>query len=259
MLMRGLTFLRDRRVEARALGWRFLAGRFRRADDKGVITVNTRYGPLSYRPGDTDLEVLKQVFVEQHYNLDRFPQRERLQNELDRIIAAGETPVIIDAGANIGASSVWFARRFPETRVIAVEPDAANAALARANTAPYPNIEVVAAAIGSASGAVSLRAREGRSWAIRTERSAEGVPLVTVADLLSGIPRPRLLIVKIDIEGFEADLFADNTDWVSEAVAIVVEPHDWMLPGRGSSQSMQRALASQGREILIMGESLLFI
>lgn len=66
----------------------------------------------------------------------------------------------------------------------------------------------------------------------------------------------ELLIVKVDIEGFELDLFSQNTDWIAQAFTIIVEPYDWMLPGTGSSKTMQQAIIGEDRELLVMGENL---
>jgi FkbM family methyltransferase len=34
----------------------------------------------------------------------------------------GQTPLILDLGANIGASAVWFAVRYPAAHIVAFEP-----------------------------------------------------------------------------------------------------------------------------------------
>jgi hypothetical protein len=107
------------------------------------------------------------------------------------------------------------------------------------------------------------------SWSNQSERSEKGdVAIVTVADLvaLAG-PDAALFIVKLDIEGFESDVFSGNCDWVGDPrsvwdggpAMIAVEPHDWMLPGQGTSASFQAALFAKGFEVLIRGENLFFV
>ena len=68
-----------------------------------------------------------------------------------------------------------------------------------------------------------------------------------------------LFLVKIDIEGFEEDLFSKNTEWLMDTKAVIIEPHDWMFPGRYSSQSFQAAIAGEQFELLIRGENLIYI
>ena len=65
--------------------------------------------------------------------------------------------------------------------------------------------------------------------------------------------------MKIDIEGFEDDLFATNVEWVDEADVIIVEPHDWMLPDRHASHNFQRVLGRQSFDVMISGENLIYI
>jgi hypothetical protein len=47
---------------------------------------------------------------------------------------------IIDAEANIGLTSAYFAHRFPNARILALEVDRQNFELLAANIRPYPNI-----------------------------------------------------------------------------------------------------------------------
>ena len=63
--------------------------------------------PIYIRIGTTDLFVLKQVFVEQHYDspLPKTPN------------------TIVDAASNIGLSAVYFANRYPGVTVVAIEPE----------------------------------------------------------------------------------------------------------------------------------------
>ena len=61
-------------------------------------------------------------------------------------------------------------------------------------------------------------------------------------------------MAKIDIEGFEQDLFSANTEWVAECGAIIVETHDWMLAGQASAVPLLRCLGALRRDFLVSGE-----
>ena len=61
---------------------------------------------------------------------------------------------------------------------------------------------------------------------------------MTIADIYrrvcgSGAAFP--FIVKIDIEGAEADVFASDTDWFNETPVVIVELHDWLMPKQGTA------------------------
>jgi FkbM family methyltransferase len=251
--------LRRHFEDMRDLGPRVVERIFHKPDASGYSIVETRYGSFFIRRYDTDMYALRQIFVDGEYDLDRFPQGKTIRSACDDMLQRGKTPLIIDAGANAGFASRFFAKAYPHARILAVEPDRENAAICRANTASLPQIEVVSAAVGSRPGHVSIEREDGNSWAVRTRRSQSGLPIITIGELRDRVRDSELLIVKVDIEGFERDLFAEATEWIGETCAMIVEPHDWMLPGAGSSRTLQRAILQEDREILISGNALVWV
>lgn len=247
------------RRNARALGATVADVRRAKSSIPGIIAIETSLGKVHVRPRDTDLLVLLQIIGQRDYDLDNLPQAAKIDARYHEILAAGEVPVIVDAGANIGAASIWFSKRFPEASCVLVEPDPGNAEVARLNAAAIANAKVFEAALGATSGKVKLDTFDDQGWGSRTSRSEEGVPIVTVAELTASVVKGRLFLVKIDIEGFEADVFSQNLGWVDAPAVIILEPHDWMLPGAGTSQSFQKALFGKGRELFLSGENLVFI
>jgi FkbM family methyltransferase len=212
------------------------------------------------RPFDSDMSVLRQIFVRKEYDLSRLRQFARINSRYNEIVKAGDVPVIVDAGANIGASSIWFSRLFPRAKILALEPDHENAELCRRNCANYINVIVVEAAIGSTPGKVQLVRPDSMSWSIQTRRcDAEGsIKMVTVEQLMSQLESSaKLFVAKIDIEGFEKDLFSSSTDWLSEVAVVAIELHDWLLPY--SSIPFQKAIANYEAEVIISGENLIFV
>jgi FkbM family methyltransferase len=189
----------------------------------------------------------------------RFPQGKNIMAAYNRVLGQGEVPIIIDAGANIGAAALWFARAFPEAVILAIEPEPENAKLCRRNAASARTVTVIEAALGAASGHVSLTA-ERESWAFKTVRSHEGeIPIVTIPELVSSIPHGRLFAAKIDIEGFEAEVFLQNTAWLDDLTFLFLEPHDWLLPGAKTSREFQRRVAQCDFDLLVSGENLLYV
>lgn len=213
---------------------------------------------VSVRPRTSDFSVLRQIFRNREYALTNSYVRDAVQREYLRILANGQVPVIVDAGANIGAASLSFRQQFPDASIVAIEPDAANAEMARANTAHLDGLLVLEAAVGGKRGFVTVVPGDA-AWAVQTERSTGGCEVLTIADAIARVPGGVPLIVKIDIEGFEADVFDGNTDWIDDTALIFVEPHDWMLPGKGTSRSFQRAFGTREFEIFIQGENLAYL
>ncbi len=72
--------------------------------------------------GSSDAIVLYQIFGAGEYKL---------------ATALESVNFILDAGANIGLASLYFLRRYPKAKIMAVEPDSANFELCRKNLEPY--------------------------------------------------------------------------------------------------------------------------
>jgi FkbM family methyltransferase len=215
-------------------------------------------GQVVIRPKDSDFKTFRQVFRDSDYALDSEAAERRVETAYKAMLDAGEIPVIVDAGANIGAATRWFARKFDKAAIVAIEPDPENARILRLNTGDLPRARVMEAAVGGEPGFVAMT-NIGESWAVATVREASGLPIVTIADALATIPGGKLFIVKIDIEGFESDLFAGDTAWLDEPCVVYIEPHDWLLPGQRSSRSFQRVFGERDFEIFVKGENLAYV
>ncbi len=218
------------------------------------------FGRITIRPGNSDAATLHQVFVDRSYDLSRFPQFERVKTAYEALLNAGKRPIIVDAGANIGAASIWLSRQFPRAFVIAVEPDPDSAKICRENISELENVRLVEAAIGNKKGQACLD-RSGKAWATRSTRSDDGeTPIISINEILADAPEnSALFMVKIDIEGFEDDLFAKNTEWMDKAFVLMIELHDWMLPGKYSSHNFLKSLNGSLREVLVADDTLFLV
>ena len=70
-------------------------------------------------------------------------------------------------------------------------------------------------------------------------------------------------LIKIDIEGFEQELFSKKIEWMDKFEIIIIEIHDWMLPTKSISSNFIRSLAKtlnkSKRDLIIRGENLISI
>lgn len=241
------------------LGFKFAVDAFSERFGSGEATLQIGNRKIYIRRKNSDLSCIRQVLRDFEYRIISEEIQRNLFGEYKKVIESGFRPVIVDAGANIGAASIWFSELYPLASVVAIEPDQSNAALLRRNLAGVPGSIVIEAAVGGAAGHVATQWADGDGWAIQTERANTGIPIVTIADAVAMIPNAKLFIAKIDIEGFEDDLFSKNTEWIDKAEAIFVEPHDWMFPDRSTSRNFQTELAKRNFNILISGENLVYI
>lgn len=256
-LWRGLRSSAD---DARDLGIQYVARRVLSRSSPTIRVPMKGVGAVTVRPGTSDVPTIRQVFVDRQYDMRSIPQWREIEARYQSILRLGRRPLIVDAGANIGAASMFFAREFPRAKIVAVEPDRSNARLCRENT-DCLDVDVVAMAIGSSSGSVTLLSDSREHWAVATERSEDGdIPICTVNEIIGDRhDECDLFLVKIDIEGFESDLFSANVEWVGEAKVIFIEPHDWLLPGQATSRNFQRVLAAFDFEVILRGENLLYV
>jgi FkbM family methyltransferase len=247
-------------ADARVFGVGVLIRHYKKLTNNRVMTVKAQgVGPVHIRAGESDIATLRQVFIGGEYDLSH-PEhlKDRVQARYRAILDMGSIPVIADIGANIGSASLWFKQMFPEAAVVAVEPDPDNAAVLKRNLAGCPRVSVVEAAIGASAGFVALENRSS-GWAVQTKRAESGIAIVTVPDVLGQVPGGVPFIIKIDIEGFESDLFKSNLDWIADAYVVMIEPHDWMLPGQMTSRAFQQAMAAHPFEMFIRGENILYV
>jgi FkbM family methyltransferase len=204
-----------------------------------------------------DVEVLHQTFLEEQYRLKRLARFESIQRRYDALRHDRQMPLIIDCGANIGLSAAYFADQFPAAKVVAVEPEPGNVAQARTNC---PNAVLIQAAVSAQCGRGSVVDVGKGGWAFRVIDDRRGdVEFVSINELLERHAECAPFIVKIDIEGFESELFASNTQWVDRFALIIVELHDWMLPGQRTSANFLRTIAGLDRDFVYIGENIFSI
>jgi FkbM family methyltransferase len=207
---------------------RALRARYRLLELAGVRVQGKlmRYGvtgvahPFHGRYGTTDPWAFHQVFVDREFR------------PLDQIKNAR---LILDCGANVGYASIWFLNRFPEARVVAVEPDPANFALCTNNLEPYADrASVLNYAVWSHRVGLRIH-RPGDPkfdyWSLQVrEATADETPDVwatTIEKLLAGSECDSIDILKIDIEGAEAAVFSCAPhEWLPKVKNLVIELHE---------------------------------
>ena len=244
---------------ARAIGWRkSISVLLRRALGIGAaMKVRCNNHELLIRPTDSDLFVASQVFGHCEYEIGKVGHA-ALNRLAKKWRKTGLVPVIVDAGANVGYSSIFLGDRYPDAIVMAIEPDRQAFEMLTSNCAGLERIMPVYGALWSHDGEVALVNSESSSWA-RSVSDGQGVPSITLRSLLAKLPRTRLLMLKMDIEGAELEATRDCGKVLEEVPCIVVEPHDFMFPGRGCLTFVYSLFNGRSMDSLVSGENLIFI
>ena len=218
------------------------------------------FGKIHLRTGESDVTVVRQIFAKREYDVNRIPHVGAILSARYRsILDTGRIPTIVDAGANIGAATLWFRTMYPDAAVVAVEPEPHNFSMLKKNLGETDKVSIVPAAIGSHAGFVEV-SEDTYGWGAKTKRSKTGaVPTITMSDAFAHVRHGTPFIAKIDIEGFESELFSNNLNWLDDVHMLLIEPHDWLFPGQRTSRSLQIATASRDFEIFISGENLVYL
>jgi FkbM family methyltransferase len=146
--------------------------------------------------------------------------------------------IIIDAGANIGTSSIFFARKYPDARIFAVEPETSNFELLKKNTRNYDNIVPIKAAIWSKNCTRTIQNRFTGHWGYtvsettnRIESTGQEINCKTINTLMNEHEIELIDLLKMDIEGGEKDVLENSQDWIDSVDTITVELHDRICMG----------------------------
>ncbi len=181
--------------------------------------------PVDLRIGSTDADVYGQVIRQAEY----------------AAVAVGQPRTILDCGANVGYTSAFFLSRFPLAQVIAIEPFPANAELCRRNLKPYGSrARVIEAALWSSPGRLVIETGNGNEWGVRVRPARAGEPGDIDAIDIPSLGLGRIDILKIDIEGSEAELFGQGAErWLPDVSNIAIEIH-----GAACERSFRAAMAA---------------
>lgn len=219
---------------------RFLAAEVGARGSLRTYRLRSSGAVVHLRHGTPDVAALGEVFYEHQYEPP--PAVAAFLDELDR------PPSILDLGANVGYFTVFASLRFPGSRIVAFEPDAANAEVMRRTLeANGLDCELVEAAASTTDGEVPFS-----SGGFTLSRIEAGGDPVTAVDVL---PRLRDFdLAKIDIEGGEWELLADSRFRESAPPALVLEFHTHLAPAGADAEALLEAAGYSIERRLRFGE-----
>jgi FkbM family methyltransferase len=176
--------------------------------------------PVRVRAGTADVDTVWDTFIHRYHLPPARVQRRGVH-------------LVWDLGANIGLTMADMAQRWPDARVVGVEMDAANAALARRNFEPWnERASIVEAAVWPDDGEGWYHRWAGATSAYHLHEPAEAdepqgpvVETLSLDTLLERSGGGPVGFVKMDVEGAERELLRRNTGWAASVGCIKVEVH----------------------------------
>lgn len=171
--------------------------------------------PLRIRPNRGDLFILYEVLAREAYAIP------------PSVLHPEDVHVILDCGANIGITSLYFAKRYRNARIICIEPDPDNFDALKRNISGHERIEPVQAAVVGRSMPVHLtrdRPAYGNKVLDESEAGTIEVAGMTIADICAEHDIGIIDLLKVDIEGAEKDVFSDPV-FLPKIGLIAIELH----------------------------------
>jgi FkbM family methyltransferase len=189
-----------------------------------IINLSNILHPIFLRSSNSDMMAFLQIFMDKEYDIN----------------LGFEPKNIIDGGANIGLASVYFKNRYPNAKIISIEPDPENLEVLVSNVAKYNNIFVKQAGLWSTKKKAEIVDKYKRGkWALVVQESDVNnneqnieIETLTIRDIMDEYGLEYIDLLKLDIETAEKQIFSANyMDWLPKVKVIVIELHDWVLPG----------------------------
>lgn len=153
------------------------------------------------------LHSLKEIFIGDIYRI-RFNTSE---------------PYIIDCGANMGVSILYYKQLAPNARIVAFEPDQNNYELLKKNTNGLPSVTIFNQAVWKENTTLQFAASGTLSSKIMTGTATDTIDVQAVR-LKDYLTEP-VDFLKLDIEGAEYDVLKDCGEKLQLAKNLFIEYH----------------------------------
>ncbi len=198
------------------------------------------------RPRTSDRNMFSDVLLDREYELPLEPPPK----------------FIIDAGANVGYTSAFFATRYPAAQIVAIEPEESNFAQLQKNLLGLNRVTALKKGLWPRVAYLHIDNPDDVKSGFRLAESDMALPgsieATTIPALMQQFGAEQIDICKIDIEGGECELLSDpDCDaWLSRTRMLIIELHDRFRPD--SSAIVDRALARHPHTREHRGDNLIF-
>src|SRR5688572_6723308 len=167
---------------------------------------------IYFNNGPEILHSLKEIFAEEVYNIKFY----------------SSSPKIMDCGANIGLSVLYFKNKYPGAKIIAFEPDPLNFALLKKNIESngYLDVDLRNEAIWKNNTPIEFVSDGTLGSKINdagNNKNIVSIKATRLKDLLS----EKIDFLKLDIEGAEYEVLKDCADSLHNVQNMFLEFHGY--------------------------------
>jgi len=175
--------------------------------DAAMRSIEWQGMKLHYRPGSSDPWAL-------YGHLMKSPQRDEYAPPREMALRPEEVRTVLDIGANVGATALYFARLFPNAQIYAFEPAPDNFAVLERNIANSDRIRGFNFGLGAQDAALELFHSDNPinfgGYSLHPAGSDTSkklrIRIRNAASVLAELSLEEIDVVKIDTEGAEWDI-----------------------------------------------------
>ena len=177
---------------------------------------------LHYRPGSSDPWAIYSQLMKPRRGAEYAPPRELAT-------APSGVTTVLDIGANIGVTALYFSDIFPNARIYAFEPAPDNFAILQINIANCARINGFNFALGAADAMLELYASDNPvnfgGYSLHPAGSdmtkSVRIPVRNVAAVLAELALRRVDVIKVDAEGAEWDILTAVPEEILRGVQLI--------------------------------------
>ncbi len=165
--------------------------------------------------------------------------REIFDNEIYKFKTDVKNPLILDCGANIGLSIIYFKKLYPESKIIAFEPDFKIYEILKYNLSSFQflDVEIINKGLSNKAGEADFYSEGADAGRIVLKEDAADTIKIETIRLIDYLKEP-IDFLKIDIEGIEYDVLFDSKDYLKNVRNLFVEYHSFF----GKEQNFDKIL-----------------
>ncbi|WP_179018581.1 FkbM family methyltransferase [Winogradskyella forsetii] len=196
------------------INYNFLISKF----DRSLLDVRKKHtgeialfgAPFYYHHGNAFYDTYKEIFIDKIYNFK----------------TNSETPLIIDCGANMGLSLLYFNQLYPNSNILAFEPDTSVLPFLEKNlqSQVLHNVKLYKNAVWNANEELTFFTDNGMGGRVRASYNGKDSTTINALRLKDFLNEP-VDMLKIDIEGAEYTVLNDCNGRLQNVKHLFVEYH----------------------------------
>lgn len=173
------------------------------------VRLRDLFHPIFLRPGTSDAHTVINNIIRKEY---------------DHVQPPDQPTWMIDAGAYIGDTSAYFLSKYPNLKVISLEPGLPSHQMAEMNLAAYGDrVVLLRKGLYSNDGSAFF---SGDNTGASISDAGFQIDCISIPSLIRQYSVPRVNILKMDIEGAEEEVFlSEPREWLKKVDLLIIEIH----------------------------------